>query len=31
VSELVVRWPGGQETVIQDVAANQILTVEPPG
>jgi hypothetical protein len=31
VSELVVRWPGGQETVIEDVAANQILTVEPPG
>ncbi len=31
VSELVVRWPNGQETVIQDVAANQILTVEPPG
>ncbi|MGH2673233.1 MAG: CRTAC1 family protein [Actinomycetota bacterium] len=30
VSELVVRWPGGQETLIQDVAANQILTVEPP-
>lgn len=31
VSELVVRWPGGQETVIEDVAANQILVVEPPG
>jgi ASPIC/UnbV protein/VCBS repeat protein len=31
VSELVVRWPGGEETVMQDVAANQILTVEPPG
>jgi len=31
VSELVVRWPDGQETVFQDVAANQILTVEPPG
>jgi hypothetical protein len=31
VSELVVRWPSGEETVMQDVAANQILTVEPPG
>ena len=31
VSELVVRWPDGQETVIEDVAANQLLTVEPPG
>lgn len=31
VSEVVVRWPDGQETIIQDVAANQILTVEPPG
>ena len=31
VNELVVRWPDGLETVIQDVAANQILTVEPPG
>ena len=31
VSELVVRWPDGQETVIQDVAANQLLTVEDPG
>jgi hypothetical protein len=30
VGELVVRWPGGQETVIQDVAANQLLTVEDP-
>ena len=31
VSELVVRWPGGQETKIEDVAANQILLVEAPG
>jgi hypothetical protein len=31
VSELVVRWPGGQETTIEDVAANQILLVEAPG
>jgi hypothetical protein len=31
VSELVVRWPGGQETIIADVAANQILTVGPSG
>jgi len=31
VSELVIRWPVGQETVIQDVAANQILTAEQPG
>jgi hypothetical protein len=31
VSELLVRWPDGQETVIEDVAANQLLTVEPPG
>ena len=31
VSELTVRWPAGEETVVHDVAANQILTVEPPG
>ena len=31
VRELVVRWPGGQETVLEDVDANQILEVEPPG
>jgi ASPIC and UnbV/FG-GAP-like repeat len=31
VPELVVRWPGGQETALEDVAANQILLVEPPG
>jgi hypothetical protein len=28
---LVVRWPGGQRTVLEDVAADQILHVEPPG
>ena len=31
VPKLVVRWPGGQETVLEDVAADQILLVEPPG
>lgn len=31
VSELVVRWPGGQETVITDVDANQVLEVQAPG
>jgi ASPIC and UnbV/FG-GAP-like repeat len=31
IRELVVRWPGGQETTIEDVAANQILLVEAPG
>jgi len=31
VSELVVRWPDGRETVIDDVAANQILSLETPG
>jgi hypothetical protein len=31
VAELAVRWPGGQRTVIEDVAANQILQVEAPG
>jgi hypothetical protein len=31
VRELVVRWPGGHETTIEDVAANQILLVEAPG
>lgn len=30
VSELIVRWPGGRETVLRDVAANQFLVVEPP-
>jgi len=31
VRELVIRWPGGEETVITDVDANQILDVEEPG
>jgi ASPIC/UnbV protein/VCBS repeat protein len=30
VSEIIVRWPGGQETVLEDVAANQIISVAPP-
>jgi hypothetical protein len=30
VSKLVVAWPGGEETVLEDVAANRILVVEPP-
>ena len=30
VSELVVRWPGGEETRITGVAANQLLVVEAP-
>ena len=29
-AELVVTWPGGGETVAEDVAANQIVLVEPP-
>jgi hypothetical protein len=31
VSRLVVRWPGGERTVLEDVAADQLLNVEPPG
>ncbi|HET6664499.1 MAG TPA: CRTAC1 family protein [Acidimicrobiales bacterium] len=31
VSQLVVRWPGGGETTLDDVAANQVVVVEPPG
>jgi hypothetical protein len=31
VRELVVTWPGGDETTLGDVPANQILVVEPPG
>ena len=31
VSTLTVRWPDGQETVTDDIAANQIVTLEPPG
>jgi hypothetical protein len=30
VSNLVVAWPGGEETTLEDVAANRILVVEPP-
>jgi hypothetical protein len=30
VSQLVVTWPGGDETTVDDVAANQIIAVEPP-
>jgi hypothetical protein len=30
VSELVVRWPDGDETALDDVAANQVVVVEPP-
>lgn len=29
--EVRVRWPGGSETVLPDVAAGQILTVNEPG
>jgi ASPIC and UnbV/FG-GAP-like repeat len=31
LTRLVVRWPGGQRTVLEDVAADQILHVGPPG
>lgn len=27
---LVVRWPGGEETSLDDVSANQLVTVEAP-
>ena len=30
VGELVVTWPDGEVTTMDDVAANQILLVEPP-
>jgi hypothetical protein len=30
VREVRVRWPGGEETVLQDVEANRILEVEAP-
>jgi hypothetical protein len=30
VSELTVRWPGGDETTLDDVAANQVVVVDPP-
>jgi hypothetical protein len=31
VSRIVVTWPGGDETVVRSVGANQIVAVEPPG
>ena len=31
VTKLVVQWPGGQETLLEDVAADRIVQVEPPG
>jgi hypothetical protein len=30
VRELVVRWPGGEETRLPDVAANRLVEVEEP-
>jgi hypothetical protein len=30
VRELRIRWPGGEETVVEDVEANRILEVEAP-
>jgi ASPIC and UnbV/FG-GAP-like repeat len=30
VRELRIRWPGGEETVLDDIAANQVLEVEAP-
>ena len=30
VRRLVVRWPGGEETSLDDIAANQLVVVEPP-
>jgi hypothetical protein len=30
LTRLVVRWPGGRRTVLEDVAADQILHVGPP-
>jgi hypothetical protein len=30
VRELVVRWPGGEETRLSDVAANRLVEVEAP-
>ncbi len=30
VRRLVVRWPGGEETSLEDVAANQLVFVESP-
>jgi hypothetical protein len=31
VREVVVRWPGGEETRVREVRANRLLVVEPPG
>jgi hypothetical protein len=30
VRRLHIRWPGGEETTLEDVAANQLVVVEPP-
>jgi hypothetical protein len=30
VRRLHVSWPGGEETTLEDVAANQLVVVEPP-
>ena len=30
VSRLLVRWPGGGETRLAEVAANQVVEIEPP-
>jgi hypothetical protein len=30
VRRLIVRWPGGKETSLENVAANQLVVVEPP-
>jgi hypothetical protein len=30
IREVRVRWPGGEETVLRDVEANQVLEVEAP-
>jgi hypothetical protein len=30
VDELVIRWPGGEQTVMHDVAADQMVSAEPP-
>jgi hypothetical protein len=30
VPRLVVRWPGGDETTLEDVRANELVRVEAP-
>jgi hypothetical protein len=30
VAELLVRWPGGEETRLDDVGANRLVTVKAP-